>query len=571
MATMIIDNRKVEFTDEKNVLEVVRKAGIDLPTFCYYSELSIYGACRMCIVEDKWGGVFTSCSQIPKDGMAISTQTPKLRKYRKTILELLLSNHDRDCTSCNITGRCDLQKLARRFGLDEIRFGELDKKLPIDDSSHSIVRNPNKCIYCGDCVRVCEEVQGIGALSFTHRGSNLRISPAFNKTISEVNCVDCGQCRTVCPTAAITVKDERDEFWHLLGDKNKRIVAQIAPAVRVALGERFGLKAGEVTIGRIVAALKMVGVDEVYDTAFAADMTVIEESNEFIERLTNNENLPLFTSCCPGWVKFAGNRYPELENNISSCKSPQQMFGAVVKEYYKGKDIEDGKETVMISIMPCTAKKAEAARPEFEVDNIRDVDLVITTNELARIIKEMGIVFDELEDESFDMPFGLASGSGIIFGATGGVTEAVVTRLLKSKPDHTEKQVIFKDVRGMENIKESVFTVDGREVKVAIVHGLKNADDLIKMIKSGDRHYDFIEVMACPGGCVSGGGQPAPADIEMRKERAMGLYKIDRTSFIKSSENNPIATRIFEELLKDKKHLIHVHSRQDEDLVSKEE
>lgn len=561
MGTMIIDNKKVEFSDEKNVLEVIRKTGIDLPTFCYYSELSIYGACRMCIVEDKWGNIFTSCSQLPKDGMSISTQTPKLRRYRKNILELLLSSHDRDCTSCNITGRCDLQKLARRFGIEEIRFGELDKKLPIDDSSHSIVRNPNKCIYCGDCVRVCEEVQGVGALSFTHRGSNLRISPAFNKSISEVNCVDCGQCRTACPTGAITVKDNREEFWDVLWNKNKRVVAQIAPAVRVALGERFGMEAGEVTIGKIVASLKMVGVDEVYDTAFAADMTVIEESEEFVQRLASGENLPLFTSCCPGWVKFAESRYPELENNISSCKSPQQMFGAVVKEYYKEKDKEDGKETIMVSVMPCTAKKAEAAREEFEVDGIRDVDIVITTNELARIIKEMGIVFDELEDESLDMPFGLASGAGIIFGATGGVTEAVVTRLLKDKPDHAEKQVIFKDVRGMKNIKESIFTVDGREVKVAIVHGLKNADDLIKMIKSGEKHYDFIEVMACPGGCVSGGGQPSPVDTDLRKERAKGLYKIDRTSFIKSSDKNPIVSRLFEDMLKDKKHLIHVHKK----------
>ncbi|NLY44801.1 MAG: 2Fe-2S iron-sulfur cluster binding domain-containing protein [Tissierella sp.] len=561
MGTMIIDNKKVEFSNEKNVLEVIRKTGIDLPTFCYYSELSIYGACRMCIVEDKWGNIFTSCSQLPKDGMSISTQTPKLRRYRKNILELLLSSHDRDCTSCNITGRCDLQKLARRFGIEEIRFGELDKKLPIDDSSHSIVRNPNKCIYCGDCVRVCEEVQGVGALSFTHRGSDLRISPAFNKGIGEVNCVDCGQCRTSCPTGAITVKDDREDFWEVIWDKNKRVVAQIAPAVRVALGERFGMEAGEVTIGKIVASLKKVGVNEVYDTAFAADMTVMEESEEFVQRLTSEENLPLFTSCCPGWVKFAENRYPELENNISSCKSPQQMFGAVVKEYYKEKDKEDGKETVMVSVMPCTAKKAEAAREEFEVDGVRDVDIVITTNELARIIKEMGIVFDELEDESLDMPFGLASGAGIIFGATGGVTEAVVTRLLKDKPDHTEKQVIFKNVRGMDNIKESIFTVDGREVKVAIVHGLKNADDLIKMIKSGERYYDFIEVMACPGGCVSGGGQPSPVDTELRKERAKGLYKIDRTSFIKSSDKNPIVSKIFEDMLKDKKHLIHVHKK----------
>ncbi len=349
MGTMIINNRKVEFNGEKNVLEVVRKAGIDLPTFCYHSELSLYGACRMCIVEDDRGKIFASCSQIPKDGMVIFTHTQKLRRYRKLILELLLSNHDRDCTSCNITGKCDLRKLAHRFNIDDIRFEQLNNNMAIDISSHSIVRNPNKCIYCGDCVRVCEEVQGVGALSFTHRGgSNMRISPDFNKQISETNCVGCGQCRTVCPTGAITVKDDREEFWEAIDDKNKRVVVQIAPpAVRVALGERFGLPAGEVTIGKIVAALKMIGVDEVYDTSFAADMTVVEESSEFVGRLISGENLPLFTSCCPAWVKFAENKYPELENNISSCKSPQQMFGAVIKEYYKEEDKRNKKKKLL--------------------------------------------------------------------------------------------------------------------------------------------------------------------------------------------------------------------------------
>lgn len=561
MGTMIIDNRKVEFDNEKNVLEVVRKAGIQLPTFCYYSDLSIHGACRMCIVEDTRGNIFTSCSQLPKEGMEIYTQTPKLRQYRKTILELLLSNHDRDCTSCNITGNCDLQKLARRFGIEEIRFGEWEKDLPLDDSSPSIVRNPNKCIYCGDCVRVCDEVQGVGALSFTHRGSHLRISPAFNKSITEVNCVDCGQCRVACPTGAITVKDNRDDFWAVLNDKRKRVVVQVAPAVRVALGERFNLPTGAITVGQIVAALKILGADRVYDTAFAADLTVMEESNEFVDRLTTGKNMPLFTSCCPGWVKFAENRYPELRDNISSCKSPQQMLGAVVKAHYKKADAEESMETVMVSIMPCTAKKAEAARPELEVDGVRDVDIVITTQELARMIKEMGIVFEELEDESFDMLFGMASGSGVIFGATGGVTEAVVTRLLTDKPDYAQKKSLFKDVRGLENIKESVLDVNGQEVKVAVVHGLKSADTLIKRIKAGEAHYDFIEVMACPGGCVSGGGQPNPGNAERRRLRAKGLYRIDKNSMIKSSEKNPMIMNLLEGLLKDNHHLIHVHRK----------
>jgi len=558
---MIIDGKKVEFTKEKNVLEVVRKAGIDLPTFCYHSELSIYGACRMCIVEDTWGNTFASCSQLPKDGMEVFTNTPKVRKYRKTILEMILANHERDCTACDRTGRCELQELAIRFGIKDIRFDEIRKKLPIDKSSLSIVRNPNKCILCGDCVRVCEEMQGVGALSFAHRGSNITVTPAFGKDIAEINCVNCGQCRVVCPTGAIIIRNENHRVWEAIHDKSKRVIAQIAPAVRVALGEEFGLNPGEVTIGKIIAALKNLGVDEVYDTAFAADMTVIEESKEFVERLTSGEKLPLFTSCCPGWVKFAENKYPDIMDNISTCKSPQQMFGTVIKEYYKEINKKEEKETVMISVMPCTAKKAEAAREEFEHEGMRDVDIVITTQELALLIKEAGIIFEQLEDESFDMPFGLASGSGIIFGTTGGVTEAVVTRLLRDKPDHYAKDVLFENVRGMENLKETTFNIDGKEVKVAIVHGLKSTDELIKQIKAGQRYYDFIEVMACPGGCIAGGGQPIPINAEMRKERAKGLYKLDRTAHIKSSDKNPLVMSLFENIIKDNHELLHVHKK----------
>lgn len=564
MGTMIIDGRKVEFDKEKNVLEVVRKAGINLPTFCYHSELSIYGACRMCIVEDTKGKTFASCSETPKDGMEIFTNTPKLQKYRKTILELLLAEHDRDCTACDRTGQCQLQELAVRLGIKEIRFNEMIEKLPIDKSSLSIVRNPNKCILCGDCVRVCEEVQGVGALSFAYRGSEMIVTPAFNRDIAEVTCVNCGQCRTVCPTGAIIIKNENYKVWDVIHDKDKRVVAQIAPAVRVALGEEFGLNPGEVTVGKIVAALKTLGIDEVYDTSFGADMTVIEESNEFVTKLTEGRGLPLFTSCCPAWVKYAENKFPDMVDNISTCKSPQQMFGSVLKEYYKDKDKEEGKETIVISVMPCTAKKAEAAREEFEHDGIRDVDIVITTQELAFLIKEVGIIFEELEEESFDMPFGLVSGSGVIFGSTGGVTEAVVTRLLKDKPNHTTKDIMFKDVRGMENIKEAVFNVDGLEVKLAVVHGLKNANELVKQIKSGERSYHFVEVMACPGGCVCGGGQPVSKRSTRGIDRANGLYKLDRTSQIKSSEENPLISSLFEGMLKDRHDLLHVHKKSED-------
>ena len=557
--TMIIDGKKVEFDGEKNVLEVVRKAGIELPTFCFHSELSVYGACRMCIVEAKYGKILTSCSTIPKDGMEIYTQTPRLLRYRRNILELLLANHDRDCTTCERTGACTLQDLAVKFGIKKIRFGSLTEKEPIDDSSLAIVRNPNKCILCGDCVRMCEEIQGVGALSFAYRGSEMKVATAFDKPIAETHCIDCGQCRAICPTGAIAIKNETDKFWNLVFDKNKRVVAQIAPAVRVALGEEFGLEPGDITIGKIVAALKKMGVDEVYDTSFGADMTVVEEGREFIERFSEGKNLPLFTSCCPGWVKFAENRFPDMLDNISTCKSPQQMFGSVIREYYKEKDREEGKETVVVSIMPCTAKKAEVAREEFKVDGVRDVELVITTQELAMLIKEAGIVFDELEEEAFDMPFGLASGAGVIFGSTGGVAEAVVTSLLEDKPDNMDKEVLFKDVRGLENIKEASFNIGGKEIKVAVVHGLKNAEKLINSIKSGEKEYHLVEVMACPGGCIAGGGQPIPMTKEIREKRAKGLYRLDKSSYVKSSEENPAIKYLFENMLKDNHELLHVH------------
>ena len=470
----------------------------------------------------------------------------------------MLANHDRDCTACEKTGDCELQELAVRFGIKDIRFGEITQHHPIDNSSLAIVRNPNKCILCGDCVRMCQEIQGVGALTFAYRGSHMKVTPAFDRNIADVECVDCGQCRAICPTGAIAIKNENSTFWELLHNKNNRIVVQVAPAVRVALGEEFGLKPGEVTVGKIVTALKMLGVDEVYDTSFAADMTVIAEGQEFVERLKSGENLPLFTSCCPAWVKFAENRFPEILDNISTCKSPQQMFGSVIKEYYKEKDQNDGRNTVVVSIMPCTAKKAEAAKKEFQQNGIRDVDLVLTTQELAFLIKEAGIIFDELEEESFDMPFGLASGSGVIFGSTGGVAEAVVTSLLEDTPDHKTKDILFKNVRGMENIKEATFNVGDLEVKLAVVHGLKNVEELIGKIKSGEKEYHIIEVMSCPGGCIAGGGQPTPVNINVRKERAQGLYKLDRTSQIKSSEENPLIVSLFEGMLKDKHDLLHV-------------
>ena len=561
--TMIIDGKKVNFNDQKNILSVIRDSNIDLPTFCYHSELSIYGACRMCSVETSDGKIIASCSELPKNGLEIYTNSPRIRKYRKMILELLLSNHDRDCTSCERTGKCQLQKLARRYGINQIRFNQLIVENEIDNSSPSIVRNPNKCIKCGDCVMVCEEIQGVGALGFSHRGTEVQIKPAFNKKLSETNCVNCGQCRIVCPTGAITIKNETQKVWDAIYDKNIRVVAQIAPAVRVALGEEFGLKPGEVTIGKIASILRKIGVDEVYDTALSADLTVMEESDEFLERFTKNENLPLFTSCCPAWVKFAENKYPELTKNISTCKSPQQMFGTVAREVFNKKDEEDGKKTFIISIMPCTAKKAEASRSEFSHDGVREVDVVLTTQELAIMIKEVGVNFHTIEEESLDMPFGIASGAGIIFGTTGGVTEAVLRRLLKDKFGKEDCQVIFNSVRGLESIKEATVEVDGKIINIAVVHGLKDADSLVRQIKNGERYFDLVEVMACKGGCIAGGGQPVPRIItkETRSLRALGLYNIDKINQIKSSEDNYIVKSIYKDIIKDNNHILHVHKK----------
>ena len=507
------------------------------------------------------GEIIATCSEKPKDGLEIYTNSPRIRKYRKMILELLLANHDKDCTSCERTGRCQLQKLAKRYGLSKNRFTQLSQNNEIDNSSPSIIRNPNKCIKCGDCVMVCEEIQGVGALGFVDRGSDVIIKPAFNKKLADTNCVNCGQCRVVCPTGAIIINNETEKAWDALYDNSKRVIVQIAPAVRVALGEEFGKKPGDISTGKIVAVLKKLGAEEVFDTTLSADLTVIEESKEFLERYEKGENLPLFTSCCPGWVKFAENRYPELLKNISTCKSPQQMFGTVLREAYRDKDMEDGRDTFIISIMPCTAKKAEAARAEFSHDGEREVDLVITTQELSIMIKEIGIKFDEIEEQAMDMPFGIGSGAGVIFGTTGGVTEAVLRKVLKNKYGKEDCEIIFNSVRGLDAVKETIVNIDGNNIRLAVVHGLKNADNLIKQIKSGEKSYDLVEVMACTGGCIAGGGQPEPRIItrETRILRAKGLYNIDKTNQIKDSEENYIAKNIFQDIMKDKRHMLHVH------------
>ncbi|MGI6225156.1 MAG: [FeFe] hydrogenase, group A [Peptococcales bacterium] len=554
---MFVDGQKVEINGAKNVLDVVRKAGIDLPTFCYHSELSVYGACRMCVVEDKRGNTMASCSTIPQDGMEVFTNTPKLQKHRRMILELLLANHHRDCTLCDKNGKCKLQELAVRFGIKQIRFDSTKRNLPIDQSSAAIIKDPNKCILCGDCVRMCGEVQGVGVLDFAYRGSKIQVTTAFNKQLKDVECVNCGQCSAICPTGALVVKNETNKVWPLLYDKNKRVVVQIAPAVRAALGEEFGLPPGEVVLGKIVAALRKLGFDEIYDTAIAADLTVMEETKEFMERLKNQSRLPLFTSCCPAWVRFAEYKYPELLEDISTCRSPQQMFGAVIKEHYRNMKEIDPRETVVVSIMPCTAKKYESNRPQGYTNGERDVDIVLTTQELIMMIKEAGILFNELEPEAVDMPFGLASGAGVIFGVTGGVAEAVLRRCYREKTNKVLKEIEFLGTRGMAGIKEAEIEMDGRRIRIAVVHGLKNAEEIIKLIRTGKKAYDFVEVMACPGGCVGGAGQPLNTDAKIKNKRAQGIYKADRMAQIKRSEENPMVLALYNGMLKNKHHLLH--------------
>ena len=558
MGTMTIDGRKVEFTDEKNVLTVIRNAGIDIPTLCYHSELSTFGACRLCTVEDDRGKTFASCSEVPRDGMVIHTNTNKLRNYRKLIVELLLAAHCRDCTTCIKSGECVLQELAHRLGVRTVRFQNTREQHELDFSSPSIVRDPNKCILCGNCVRACEEIQGIGALGFAFRGTEAMVMPAFNKKIAETQCVNCGQCRAFCPTGAISIHTNTDKVFKALADPDIRVVAQIAPAVRVAVGDHYGLQKGRSVMGKIVNALHRMGFDEVYDTTFSADLTIMEESAEFLNRIEKGEKLPLLTSCCPAWVKFCENRYPDLAKNLSTCRSPQQMFGAVIREYYKDPEKNGGKRIVSVSIMPCTAKKEEILRPESSTNGKQDIDYVLTTTELITMIRKSGIRFENLEIEASDMPFGIGSGAGVIFGVTGGVTEAVLRRLREGHNRVEMDKIKFSGVRGEEGLKEVEFDYNGRTIHAAVVSGLGNADALMKKIQKGEVHYDFVEVMACRRGCIMGGGQPTRSGDRTKAARARGLYNADNTTIIKKSDENPMVLELYQGLLKGKEHeLLH--------------
>ncbi len=547
--TLNIDGLEVPINGERNLLELIRKADIDLPTFCYHSDLSVYGACRLCLVDIAGRGIQGACSTPPEPGLKVRTQTEEIREIRKVSIELLLANHERECTTCAKSAACQLQDVARKLGIQKVRFKPVHEPAKVDRSSLSLVRDPNKCVLCGDCVRFCSEIQGIGAIDFAYRGHDAAVLPAFGKDLGEGECVNCGQCAAVCPTGALTPKSEIDEVWKALNDPAKTVVAQIAPAVRVAIGEWFGMAPGESTRGQMVAALKRLGFEKIYDTSFSADLTVLEEANEFLKRKAKGEKLPLFTSCCPGWVKFAEQYFPELLPNLSSCKSPQQMLGALCKELLPEELGIKRENLVVVSIMPCTAKKFEAKRPEFSRDNLPEVDHVLTTQELARMIEEAGLRFTRLQPESFDMPMGFKTGAGVIFGNSGGVSEAVLRYASEKITGRKLENPDFPAVRGEDGLRLTTVAIDGVQLKLAVVHGLKNARVLAEKVRRGGSDLDLIEVMACPGGCIGGAGQPVSRDPEIRRLRTKGLYDVDKNLDLHKSQENHFVTECYQKHL----------------------
>ena len=555
IVNLTIDGKAVQALKGMSILEAARKAGIDIPTLCFLKDINEVGDCRVCLVQiEGRRGFATSCIQKVEEGMVVHTNTNEVLEARKVVLDLIISNHKVDCLTCVRSGNCELQLLAKQFNMTEIEFPGVRNEHEIDDLSPSIVRDFSKCILCRRCVATCKKVQGVGAIDTINRGFESCVSTVENKSLNDVNCTFCGQCIQNCPTGALREKDSTAEVWRKLRDPETYVIAQTAPAVRAALGEEFGMEVGTNVTGKMVAALKQLGFDKVFDTNTGADFTIMEEANEFIERVQENGVLPMITSCSPGWVKYIEMNYPELLPHVSSCKSPHEMFGALLKTYYAQKEGIDPAKIFVVSVMPCIAKKFERQRTEMKNDGLFDVDSVITTRELARMIKQANINFINIEDSQFDNPMGEATGAAAIFGTTGGVMEAALRTAQDTLTGKDLEKIDFEAVRGGDGIKRATVNIDGKEIKVVAASGLANAQKILEEIKSGKADYQFVEIMACPGGCIMGGGQPIKTskermDKDIRKLRADCLYSIDEKSTIRKSHENPVVKKIYEEFL----------------------
>ncbi len=570
MINLTIDGVNVSVPDGTSVLDAAKSVGIRIPTLCYLSGINEIGACRMCVVDTGARALSAACVLPASEGMKVKTNTPAVREARKINLELLLSNHDKKCLSCVRSTNCELQSLCNEYGVeDENRFQGTMTEYNIDDVSPSIVRNNNKCVLCRRCVAVCEKIQNIGVIGPTKRGFKTTVESAWNMPLGTTACVNCGQCIVVCPTGALTEKDDTQKVWDALNDPEKFVVVQPAPAVRAALGEEFGMPMGSLVTGKMATALHRLGFDRVFDTDFAADLTIMEEAYELIGRLTNGGVLPMITSCSPGWIKYCETFHPDFIPNLSSCKSPHEMEGAIIKSYFAEKNGIDPKRIVVVSVMPCTAKKFERARPELGVDGLPDVDVVITTRELARMIKQAGIDFANLPDGDFDDMLGDSTGASVIFGATGGVMEAALRTAYEAVTGKTLEDVDFHACRGIAGVKEATVDLNGTEVNIAVVSSTGLAGMLLDQVREGKKNYTFIEVMGCPGGCVNGGGQPI-VTVEQREKtdprvlRAKALYREDENKAIRKSHENPSIKKLYAEYLEKPNshkahHLLHTH------------
>jgi len=576
--TITIDNQQVQVPENYTALEAARSIGIDIPTLCFLKDINEVGACRMCLVEVEGARTLqTSCVLPVTEGMVIRTNTRAVREARKATLELILSNHNRECLTCTRNGNCELQTLSNEMGIQDVPFVGDKTESVLDLSSQSIVRDTSKCILCGRCVSVCHKVQSVGVLGFVNRGFDTTVGPVFDKGIGEVACINCGQCVVACPVGALKEKSSIDYVWEALEDPNKHVVVQTAPAVRAALGEEFGLPIGTRVTGKMAASLRRLGFDKVFDTDFAADLTIMEEGHELLDRLQNNGKLPMITSCSPGWIKFCEHYYPEFIDNLSTCKSPHEMLGAMIKSYYAEKNNIDPKDIFVVSVMPCTAKKFEASREELAASGYQDVDTVLTTRELARMIKEARIDFNSLPDEDFDEVLGESTGAAVIFGTTGGVMEAALRTVAEVVTGKELDKIEFNQVRGIEGIKEADIDLGETKVKVAVAHSAGKARELLERVKSGEAEYHFIEIMGCPGGCVTGGGQPHISAKDrytknVMELRAKALYDEDNSKKLRKSHENPMIKKVYDEYLEKpnshKAHkLLHTHYKQREKYV----